>query len=662
MKLGAILFVLAASAASAQTVTVNLCPGDTQTGGGTNFAAAMATGGDIIFAPACNLIHVTRSYVVSKRTTISGGNRVTIDSTVALGTNGMFIAAGTPELLFQQITLKPATAFGVVTGGQDASTSYVNFYQATVIGPALAAVSGVGSVSSVNSTFSNVTAALRANSVGFDNSQCRNCALAIESSASAQVTGSTFTGGGQAVVCESGTLNITGSHFSNLTSGAIETFCATTIGNSDFTGNKSSSGGAIAVNPLPPGVNPSNPGPQSSSISISATSFTGNSATTSGGAVSIRVSATAAPQVTLRHVVFDSNSADRGGALDISAWVLRGAVLDASGVVFTKNSAVHDGGAFHAANLAGSLGRAIFTNNKSGGAGGGVSFTLTAQRQFTVANSLFAGNTAVSGSAFSGPMAKFVNSTIAGNPGTAISVLQPPAPLVIIGRGPVNINVSLVSMANSIVANNGVNCAGFAGMTGPVVNDSGRNTQFPGNVCNSAIPTADPALDSMFVPAPGNPVLVGGDNSICAGPDVQSTDVWAQHRPRSRSCSEGAVEGAMDSLILQQNPGAVLPTANGDFTLSVAPAAQTLADSTAIGQFTVTVNPTGGFSSDVTFGVVNLPSGLSSSFSPPSGKSSYLMLINNPYVTPGSYAITITGTSGKLTRAVNVALVIKGPQ
>lgn len=127
----------------AQSTIVTLCPLDTQAGAGVNFAAAMAKGGNITFGLACNTVHLTRTYPVSVRTSIDGDNRITLDTTKALGTLGMFEIEGGVELGLSQITLKPVTAFGVATG-QNAANGRVTMYRTHVAGPTLSGVSGVG--------------------------------------------------------------------------------------------------------------------------------------------------------------------------------------------------------------------------------------------------------------------------------------------------------------------------------------------------------------------------------------------------------------------------------------------------------------------------------------------------------------------------------------
>jgi hypothetical protein len=168
----------------------------------------------------------------------------------------------------------------------------------------------------------------------------------------------------------------------------------------------------------------------------------------------------------------------------------------------------------------------------------------------------------------------------------------------------------------------------------------------------------DPQLDSLFVPARGNAALVGGDISICTGPDVHNTDVWGQFRPRGPKCSIGAIEGAMDKLAMDANPGMTLPVKAGDFSISADPATVRMADATSIAQYTVNASIADGFSGEISYSVTNVPSGASAVFSPLSGNTTQLTISGSPLVTPASYTLTITGASGTVTRSVSVTLVV----
>lgn len=95
-----------------------------------------------------------------------------------------------------------------------------------------------------------------------------------------------------------------------------------------------------------------------------------------------------------------------------------------------------------------------------------------------------------------------------------------------------------------------------------------------------------------------------------------------------------------------------------DFRLSVSPASQSVMKGTDA-QYIVTVNPLNGFSGTVDLSVVGLPSGVSASFSPASTTSTSTLTISTTdvYYT-GPYNVTISGTSGGVTRATLAALTI----
>jgi serine protease AprX len=98
-----------------------------------------------------------------------------------------------------------------------------------------------------------------------------------------------------------------------------------------------------------------------------------------------------------------------------------------------------------------------------------------------------------------------------------------------------------------------------------------------------------------------------------------------------------------------------------DFTIAAAPSSQTVTQggSTSYG---VTVNPTGGFSGQVTLGVSGLPSGANGSFTPnPATASSTLSVTTSTSTPAGTYTLTLTGVSGSLTHTTTVALVVSAP-
>ena len=103
-------------------------------------------------------------------------------------------------------------------------------------------------------------------------------------------------------------------------------------------------------------------------------------------------------------------------------------------------------------------------------------------------------------------------------------------------------------------------------------------------------------------------------------------------------------------------------TAPADFSLSAAPASQTVQPGGSAA-YTLTVTPSGGFSGAVTFAASGVPSGAAASFNPASVTTSgttTLTVATTAATPPGTYQITVTGTSGTLARTANVTLVVPG--
>src|SRR5712692_6143461 len=103
-------------------------------------------------------------------------------------------------------------------------------------------------------------------------------------------------------------------------------------------------------------------------------------------------------------------------------------------------------------------------------------------------------------------------------------------------------------------------------------------------------------------------------------------------------------------------------TVNGpkDFSLSAAPNSQTVAPSGST-SYTATVGAINGFSGSVGLSVSGLPANASGSFSPASvtgSGSSTLTVSTTCSISPGSYPLTITGTSGGLSHNASVTLVV----
>jgi hypothetical protein len=97
-----------------------------------------------------------------------------------------------------------------------------------------------------------------------------------------------------------------------------------------------------------------------------------------------------------------------------------------------------------------------------------------------------------------------------------------------------------------------------------------------------------------------------------------------------------------------------------DFTLTASPSSQTVVQGAST-TYTATVTPSGGFTGTVTFSVSGLPAGASGSFNPASVTSSgtsTLTVTTSTTTPPGSYPLTITGTSSTLVHSTSVTLVV----
>ena len=101
------------------------------------------------------------------------------------------------------------------------------------------------------------------------------------------------------------------------------------------------------------------------------------------------------------------------------------------------------------------------------------------------------------------------------------------------------------------------------------------------------------------------------------------------------------------------------PAPTGDFTVSVNPTGRSVKRGAAT-TFDITVGASGGFNSTVKLGVSGLPAGASASFSTtsitPSTHSTLTVSAGNAN---GKFSLTISGTSGSLTRSTTAALQIK---
>ena len=98
-----------------------------------------------------------------------------------------------------------------------------------------------------------------------------------------------------------------------------------------------------------------------------------------------------------------------------------------------------------------------------------------------------------------------------------------------------------------------------------------------------------------------------------------------------------------------------------DFSLSAAPATQTVAHGLPT-SYTVTINPTNGFTAGVTLSVTGLPAGAVGTFAPNPATTTSTLSVTTDTTTPGgSYPLTITGVSGSLTHTTTATLVVTAP-
>ena len=98
-----------------------------------------------------------------------------------------------------------------------------------------------------------------------------------------------------------------------------------------------------------------------------------------------------------------------------------------------------------------------------------------------------------------------------------------------------------------------------------------------------------------------------------------------------------------------------------DFYLIAAPESHNYNSGNATNYFSINAQPISGFSGNASFSVSNLPAGASASIlnSPvPVPGTAMVRIDTTPATPPGSYTVTVTGTSGALSRTVPVTLVV----
>jgi hypothetical protein len=104
----------------------------------------------------------------------------------------------------------------------------------------------------------------------------------------------------------------------------------------------------------------------------------------------------------------------------------------------------------------------------------------------------------------------------------------------------------------------------------------------------------------------------------------------------------------------------VTSAAGPDFSISATPPSQSVVQGSGI-TYTATISALNGFSGAVTLSASGFPSGAGATFSPPSvtGSGASTMNVTTSATTPpGTYTLTVTGTSGALVHNASVTLVV----
>lgn len=181
---------------------------------------------------------------------------------------------------------------------------------------------------------------------------------------------------------------------------------------------------------------------------------------------------------------------------------------------------------------------------------------------------------------------------------------------------------------------------------------AGQETSFSITVNRTGGFTAPVGLDVSGVP-------VGVSVSIFPNPTITSSTLAVTTASSATSgtytltvtgTSDGLTRTTTVTLVVNRTP---------DFSLSASPASQTVGRGQTA-SYTVTIAPSGGFSGAVGLSVRGQPAGSSASFSPnPATSSSTLSVGTARGTKPGTYTLTITGTSGALSRTTTATLVVR---
>jgi predicted outer membrane repeat protein len=551
---------------------VDLCQSDDQAAVGTsgmNLSRALQSGGRIAFqcgGPAT--IRITRLHEIAVDTTIDGGGQITFDGG---GKQDMFVGSnGSATLRLENLTLRgarhvPDGVFDFGWGGAIRGNINVVVVRSTIQDSTFPILLHHGSLRVERSVFLNneggTIVGLQNRIVVADKSRFESSAIPLWTAGSSVSISDTEFSNSEAselIEFDGCQVDVARSRFANGRNnrlggpaGALNTWCATTISETEFVNNVGSDGGGMYVRSAAPWVK------------LRSVKFANNTAVHAGGAIALEPSASSERTLEVRYGIFKQNQASLGGAIDLGANRQVKVNFVGSAVDFSENVAALKGGAIRGENASVGVARGIFVDNQAGEAGGAVHLQNFAEHTLTFANALFARNRArTGGSAVYAVGVDFVNSTIASNFGSVaitgfdtLAIQLPPAPW------------RDIRFVNSIVSNNeGGNCGTMAAgglilvLGGGEFRDGGNNLQFPGGECGKTIRVSDPHLDSMYVPVAGSPALGAGNNDICMKSPISARDVFGQSRPRWVTCSIGAVEGDIEHLVRKFYP---LPGSHG---------------------------------------------------------------------------------------------------
>ena len=337
--------------------------------------------------------------------------------------------------------------------------------------------------------------------------------------------------------------------------GILNSFGTLTLNNSTVSGNTANSAGGGIVN-------------NGGTALITNSSVSNNTASDSGGGGILNIGRA---NLTLNNSSVSNNTAVDGTSLGNSPG---GGIFNFSGTLTLNNStvssntAVHGGGGIYNSGTL-TLNNSTVSGNTTDENGGGIynDFSRTA----TLTNSTIVGNTAAldGGGIFNDGTALVSNGTIANNNRAGIYNNFSNGSLTVITstvagnfEGVVLESNSDLTLANSILANNGVDCSGILAAIFPVGGNLIENDLcgFPGELSGDPLLGGLTGSPAYFPLLPGSPAIDAGNNSFCL-----STDQRGAARPfdgdgdGTARCDLGSYESDIVAPAITPEP--VPPTA-----------------------------------------------------------------------------------------------------